>query len=1009
MSSNILHSPSLGECDEELKGTKGDGYRGCQNRTISGNVCQAWSSQTPHKHIRTKEKFPNKGLEDTKNGTHNYCRNPDGEPGIWCYTTDPKKRFELCKPIPKSKLDAIITDSNDPYECLTKFPFKNYKREKIGGFTHSKDTNKCTYYDHSDPSNFEFKNQGKSDNYDTRYGPFLMGDLKEEGSIGDNKIYGDSINNCIQKLDDPEIWDTLSISNISAVGHRTIHHPKESDKNTCLYYKDAVNLTNLNYDKTEYPDSNGPVHILSHIYKSKPKFFFPVPSIPIEFYLKIKIGKEVKYITYNEANNVIGFSIQKPSTKHWTVNNNILKWKKSANTIIDSFKINPTSKPIKLHLINIVDKDGNNVKETYALVKKNSNISKKQCLIIGDSGKNTNFSLHNWGNSGQSMCGLKHNGKDEVYKVHISDGLPNFQGIFQREDFVDYYRKNNQVEHFGKCINSETYKAFSPTVLDHNIYFNLYFHKCNNNEIISGDKEDGYRGCQNKTKSGKICQAWSSQTPHNHKNTPSNKPDKGLGQHNYCRNPDGESGIWCYTIDKKKRWEKCEPTMTPEEAEKEAETNTKLYLVCDENYKLSLQESIPKGETSGIWNIINKNGNNVLQWNRNKWNEDPSKIKSTLFNMGTINEQELSLISITEKDSSNPFKNNSGHHGYAVVSKNKKDECIDANNYFKCLNRGKSNKLVLEHGDPNIGYCGGKDGIVMDGISEGTGIFMAENLGVGYQEPSKPTEPTVTTEATCIKLDGTECFVGNTIIEGFEGGLEKKFTNHLAYTELFNKYKLSTGSTGSTGSKGELNLFWEGYIHSHYGDNTTNAINNYETKLNLKELLKTQNKVLQDHKDEANKLMDSNSTTKRKIEINMNQKKFKNFRTTRLRYILGAMVILTIFPILAKFNLLPKHVVMIILSVVLLLIVIYLFFAFYIQERNKDDNYFNERNFVKPTDHEIARSKTMLDLSKKDKERCESLAELGEDLDPANFVIPDTVMDGYISTTSAGSKCTTKT
>jgi len=26
----------------------------------------------------------------------NFCRNPDGEPSIWCYTTDPNKRWDFC-------------------------------------------------------------------------------------------------------------------------------------------------------------------------------------------------------------------------------------------------------------------------------------------------------------------------------------------------------------------------------------------------------------------------------------------------------------------------------------------------------------------------------------------------------------------------------------------------------------------------------------------------------------------------------------------------------------------------------------------------------------------------------------------------------------------------------------------------------------------------------------------------------------------------------------------------
>ena len=66
-------------------------YIGTHALTVSNRVCQAWTSQTPHSHSRTPERFPDKNLEA------NYCRNPDGEPGgAWCYTTDPNKRWEYC-------------------------------------------------------------------------------------------------------------------------------------------------------------------------------------------------------------------------------------------------------------------------------------------------------------------------------------------------------------------------------------------------------------------------------------------------------------------------------------------------------------------------------------------------------------------------------------------------------------------------------------------------------------------------------------------------------------------------------------------------------------------------------------------------------------------------------------------------------------------------------------------------------------------------------------------------
>ena len=45
--------------------------------------------------------------------------------------------------------------------------------------------------------------------------------------------------------------------------------------------------------------------------------------------------------------------------------------------------------------------------------------------------------------------------------------------------------------------------------------------------------------------------------PHTHVRTHANYPNAGLGGHNACRNPDGDSRPWCFTMDENVRWAYC--------------------------------------------------------------------------------------------------------------------------------------------------------------------------------------------------------------------------------------------------------------------------------------------------------------------------------------------------------------------------------------------------------------------------------------------------------------------
>jgi hypothetical protein len=79
-------------------------------------------------------------------------------------------------------------------------------------------------------------------------------------------------------------------------------------------------------------------------------------------------------------------------------------------------------------------------------------------------------------------------------------------------------------------------------------------------EQSSGNGQD-YRGYQSKTKSGRTCQKWSSQAPHEHTFTTARYQWAGL-EGNYCRNPTPtEKSIWCFTNDTDVRSEACSPDL----------------------------------------------------------------------------------------------------------------------------------------------------------------------------------------------------------------------------------------------------------------------------------------------------------------------------------------------------------------------------------------------------------------------------------------------------------------
>uniref|UniRef100_A0A8C1YQM6 Macrophage stimulating 1 n=1 Tax=Cyprinus carpio TaxID=7962 RepID=A0A8C1YQM6_CYPCA len=80
--------------------------------------------------------------------------------------------------------------------------------------------------------------------------------------------------------------------------------------------------------------------------------------------------------------------------------------------------------------------------------------------------------------------------------------------------------------------------------------------QCKTEVCITCNGED-YRGQVDHTVSGKECQRWDQQYPHQHIYQPEKYPDKSLDD-NYCRNPDASPVPWCYTADLLVERESCD-------------------------------------------------------------------------------------------------------------------------------------------------------------------------------------------------------------------------------------------------------------------------------------------------------------------------------------------------------------------------------------------------------------------------------------------------------------------
>uniref|UniRef100_A0A8C1TKF4 Macrophage stimulating 1 n=1 Tax=Cyprinus carpio TaxID=7962 RepID=A0A8C1TKF4_CYPCA len=119
--------------------------------------------------------------------------------------------------------------------------------------------------------------------------------------------------------------------------------------------------------------------------------------------------------------------------------------------------------------------------------------------------------------------------------------------------------------------------------------------QCKTEVCITCNGED-YRGQVDHTVSGKECQRWDQQYPHQHIYQPEKYPDKSLDD-NYCRNPDASPVPWCYTADLLVERESCDIRKCPESPKRRFRSGytTNCFRGRGEDYRGKVNET-----TSGI-------------------------------------------------------------------------------------------------------------------------------------------------------------------------------------------------------------------------------------------------------------------------------------------------------------------------------------------------------------------------------------------------------------------------
>ncbi|XP_070543538.1 apolipoprotein(a)-like [Ptychodera flava] len=522
------------ECYHE---TDGSDYRGTISMTVNGNTCQEWTEQSPHSHSRTPENYPNAGL-----GEHNYCRNPDGWSAAWCYTTDASVRWELCdigqpdekcevtsSPASKAPLPTTVAPVvRPPRECYHETDGSDYRGTismTVNGNTCQEWTEQSPHSHSRTPENYPNAGLGEHNYCRNPDGWSAAWCYTTDASVRWE----------LCDIGQPDEKCEVTSSPASKAPLPTTVAPVVRPPRECYHetdgsdYRGTISMTVNGNTCQEWTEQS------PHSHSRTP-----------ENYPNAGLGE------HNYCRNPDGWSAAWCYTTDASV-----RWELCDIGQPDEkceVTSSPASKaPLPTTVAPVVrpprecyhETDGSDYRGTISMTV-NGNTCQEWTEQSPHSHSRTPENYPNAGLGEHNYC-RNPDGWSAAW-CYTTDASV-------RWELCDIGQPDEKCE----VTSSPASKAPLPTTVA---------------PVVRPPREcyhetDGsdYRGTISMTVNGNTCQEWTEQSPHSHSRTPENYPNAGLGEHNYCRNPDGWSAAWCYTTDASVRWELCDIGQPDEKCE----------------------------------------------------------------------------------------------------------------------------------------------------------------------------------------------------------------------------------------------------------------------------------------------------------------------------------------------------------------------------------------------------------------------------------------------------------